>query len=118
MSTVCFHFQLIPQNGSYSVHLMVDGKKQVESIFDCDLEEGSALVQAGLDHCRELGFAAVVVLGHPTYYPRFGFSPSSQFRIDSEYDVPEEVFMAMELKPEALSQITGRVRYHPAFGNV
>ena len=79
---------------------------------------GSALVQAGLDHCRELGFAAVVVLGHPTYYPRFGFSPSSQFGIDSEYDVPEEVFMAMELKPEALSQITGRVRYHPAFGNV
>jgi len=78
---------------------------------------GSALVQAGLDQCRELGFSAVVVLGHPKYYPRFGFSPSSQFGIDSEYDVPEDVFMALELKPGALSAITGRVRYHPAFGN-
>ena len=79
---------------------------------------GSALVRAGLDQCRQLDFVAVVVLGHPEYYPRFGFSPSSQFGIDSEYDVPEEVFMAMELQPEALSGKTGRVRYHPAFSNV
>ncbi len=48
----------------------------------------------------------------------FGFSPSSRFGIDSEYDVPEEVFMAMELKPEALSGKTGQVRYHPAFSSV
>ena len=77
---------------------------------------GSALVQAGLEQCRQLGCAAVVVLGHPEYYPRFGFSPSSRFGIDSEYDVPEEVFMAMELEPEALSGKTGRVKYHAAFG--
>ncbi len=76
---------------------------------------GSALVRAGLEQCRNLGFAAVVVLGHPKYYPRFGFSPSSQFGIDSEYDVPEEVFMAMELQPEALSGKTGTVSYHAAF---
>lgn len=79
---------------------------------------GSALVQAGLEQCRQLGFVAVVVLGHPHFYPRFGFSPASQFGIDSEYDVPEEVFMAMELQPEALSRKTGKVRYHPAFSNV
>ena len=79
---------------------------------------GSALVRAGLDQCRQLDFAAVVVLGHPDYYPRFGFSPSSQFGIDSEYEVLEEVFMAMELQPEALRGKTGRVRYHPAFSNV
>jgi putative acetyltransferase len=79
---------------------------------------GSALVRAGLDQCRQLGFVAVVVLGHPEYYPRFGFSPSSRFGIDSEYDVPDEVFMAMELQPEALSGKTGRVGYHPAFSNV
>jgi len=79
---------------------------------------GSALVRAGLDQCRQLDFVAVVVLGHPEYYARFGFSPSSQFGIDSEYDVPEEVFMAMELQPEALSRKTGTVRYHPAFSNV
>ena len=79
---------------------------------------GSALVRAGLDQCKQLDFVAVVVLGHPEYYHRFGFSPSSQFGIGSEYDVPEEVFMAMELQPEALSGKTGRVRYHPAFSKV
>ena len=79
---------------------------------------GSVLVRAGLDQCRQLGFVAVVVLGHPKYYPRFGFSPCSHFGIDSEYDVPEEVFMAMELQPDALSGKTGRVKYQPAFSNV
>jgi putative acetyltransferase len=79
---------------------------------------GSALVQAGLDQCRKLGVTAVVVLGHPKYYPRFGFSPSSLFGIDSEYEVPEEVFMAMELQAGSLSGITGRVKYHAAFGEL
>lgn len=79
---------------------------------------GSALVRAGLDRCRQLDFVAVVVLGHPEYYPRFGFSPASQFGIDSEYDVPAEVFMAMELRPGVLSGKTCRVRYHPAFDNL
>lgn len=79
---------------------------------------GSALVRAGLDQCRQLGFAAVVVLGHPKYYPRFGFSTASQFGIDCEYGVPDEVFMALELEPDALSAKTGRVKYHAAFSNI
>jgi putative acetyltransferase len=79
---------------------------------------GLALVRTGLEQCRQLGFDAIVVLGHPEYYPRFGFVPSSRFGIDSEYDVPEEVFMAMELKPESLDGITGRVKYHAAFNSV
>jgi len=78
---------------------------------------GSALVRAGLEQCRQLGFAAVVVLGHPGYYPRFGFSPSTRFGIGSEYDVPEEVFMAMELQPAALNGKAGTIKYHPAFGD-
>ena len=79
---------------------------------------GSALTGAGLDRCRQLGFAAVIVLGHPGYYPRFGFSPSSRFGIDSEYQVPEEVFMAMELQPGALSGKRGTIKYHAAFSEV
>ena len=79
---------------------------------------GSALIGAGLDRCRQLGFAAVIVLGHPGYYPRFGFSPSSRFGIDSEYQVPEEVFMAMELQPGALSGKRGTIKYHAAFSEV
>ena len=79
---------------------------------------GSALVRTGLEKCRQLGFDAVVVLGHPAYYPRFGFVTSSRFGIDSEYDVPEDAFMAMELKPESLEGMTGRVKYHAAFSSV
>jgi putative acetyltransferase len=76
---------------------------------------GSRLVEAGLAQCRELGFAAVIVLGHPEYYPRFGFRPSTEFGIVSKYEVPAEVFMALELQSGALTDKKGRVEYHPAF---
>ena len=79
---------------------------------------GSALVRAGLEQCKQLSFTAVVVLGHPSYYPRFGFVPASRFGIDSEYEVPEDVFMAMELEPQALNGKTGKVQFHKAFRNV
>jgi putative acetyltransferase len=79
---------------------------------------GTALVRAGLDHCRELGFAAVIVLGHAQYYPKFGFVPASRFGIRCEYDVPDEVFMALELQPDGLAAIEGLVKYHPAFAGL
>lgn len=79
---------------------------------------GSALVRAGLERCRQLGYGAVVVLGHPDYYPRFGFVPSTRFRITSEYDAPEEAFMAMELQPGYLKGKPGTIRYHAAFAGV
>ena len=74
---------------------------------------GSALVHEGLADCRRLRIPAVVVLGHPGYYPRFGFRPASRFGVRSEYDVPEEVFMAMELQAGTLRP--GTIRYHEAF---
>lgn len=79
---------------------------------------GSALVRAGLEECRQKGFSAVVVLGHPEYYPRFGFVPAVRYGIRSEYDVPDEVFMALELVPGALRDAAGTIRYHAAFGSV
>jgi putative acetyltransferase len=79
---------------------------------------GSALVRAGLDECKKLGCDAVVVLGHAEYYPRFGFVPSTRFGIGCEYDVPEDVFMAMELQPGALQGIAGTIKYHRAFSSV
>ena len=60
----------------------------------------------------------IVVLGHPQYYPRFGFMPSKPFEIEWENEVPEEVFMVRELKPAALGKISGIVRYHKAFNQV
>jgi putative acetyltransferase len=79
---------------------------------------GSALVRAGLEKCKQLGFGAVVVLGHAEYYPRFGFVPSTQFGIGCEYDVPEDVFLALELQPGALQGVSGKIKYHPAFSSV
>ena len=76
---------------------------------------GSALVRAGLEACRRDGARAVVVLGHPAYYPRFGFRPAAEYGLASEYDAPSEAFMAAELEPGALDAVTGLVRYAPAF---
>jgi putative acetyltransferase len=79
---------------------------------------GSALVHEGLRRCRSLVFSVVVVLGHAEYYPRFGFTPASHFGLGCEYDVPEEVFMVLELERDALKGKSGTIRYHPAFASV
>jgi putative acetyltransferase len=76
---------------------------------------GVALVREGLAACLRDGVVGVVVLGHPAYYPRFGFVPASRFGIRSEYDAPDDAFMAMELIPGALAAARGTVRYHAAF---
>ncbi len=79
---------------------------------------GSRLVQAGLDECRRRGYRAVVVVGHPEYYPRFGFVPAHTKGLTCEFPVPPAVFMVLELDSGALTGVTGLVRYHPEFGDV
>jgi putative acetyltransferase len=76
---------------------------------------GSQLVRAGLEECRRIGHELVVVLGHPNYYPRFGFVPASTYGIKSEYDVPDEAFMVLELRQGAYSGRSGIVKYQPEF---
>jgi len=78
---------------------------------------GSTLVREGLQRCRQLNVAAVVVLGHPEYYPRFGFVPAVRLSLRSEYDVPEEVFMVRELRDGVFRGLSGTIRYHPVFGD-
>lgn len=75
---------------------------------------GSALVRAGLEACRDLGIEAVVVLGHPDYYPRFGFSAETAKHLRAPYS--GEAFMALELTPGVLQGVDGTVRYPPALG--
>jgi putative acetyltransferase len=77
---------------------------------------GTALVRRGLELCRERGSAAVVVLGHPGYYPRFGFSAELARQLRAPYS--GEAFMALELIPGALGAGTGTVRYPAAFNLV
>ena len=53
---------------------------------------GSALVRAGLDGCRALNAAAAIVLGHPEFYPRFGFVPADRFGLATEYKTCRPAF--------------------------
>ena len=77
---------------------------------------GSELVRDGLIRCRESGAQAVVVVGHPQFYPRFGFVPAHRYAILCEFDVPDDVFMLVELTPQALSGVSGVVVNDAAFG--
>jgi putative acetyltransferase len=79
---------------------------------------GSQLVRAGLDACRSQEHGVVVVVGHPTFYPRFGFVPASTVGLECEYDVPPEAFMVLELRPGALALTRGVVRYRAEFSDV
>lgn len=76
---------------------------------------GTRLVDAGLERCRELGFAAVVVLGHADYYPRFGFVPADEFGLRSTWEVPREAFMVTEFRPGTIDGAERTVHYAAAF---
>jgi putative acetyltransferase len=79
---------------------------------------GSKLVQEGLKRCQFSGYDAVVVLGHSDYYPRFGFEPAVRFCIKSEYEVPDDVFLIIELKPNTLTGYKGVIKYQDEFNVV
>jgi putative acetyltransferase len=77
---------------------------------------GSALVQRGLALLRERGCPFVIVLGHPTYYPRFGFERASAHGLSCQWPgVPDEAFMVLILDRDAMNGVSGVVRYLPEF---
>jgi putative acetyltransferase len=76
---------------------------------------GSLLIQHSLEHCARLGCQAVVVLGDPEYYPRFGFVTAKEKGLKSEYTVPDEAFMVLELASGALHLCSGIVKYRTEF---
>ena len=76
------------------------------------------LVRHGLHACKELGYGAVVVVGDPKYYPRFGFLPSPIFQLKCEFEIPEEAFLVIELQAEYLIGCSGTIKYPPAFSLV
>ncbi len=79
---------------------------------------GSLLVRTGLAECRRAGHGCVVVLGHPEYYPRFGFVPASRHGLAWEHPAADEAFMALPLREGAIAAGGGLVRYAPEFGQV
>ena len=72
---------------------------------------GSKLVLEGLKKAMEFGYTSVIVVGHPNYYPRFGFKPASIWEIRLPLKVPDEAVMALELKPDSLKNCRGIVEY-------
>ena len=80
---------------------------------------GSLLVKEGIRVCHEAGYHGIVVLGHPNYYPRFGFVPSVQYGIRSEYDVPDETFMVLEFDTGGINHYNDAIiKFHPVFKEV
>jgi putative acetyltransferase len=75
---------------------------------------GSLLVTAATAACRDAGLHLIVVLGHPDFYPRFGYSPTLARRLKAPFS--GTAFMARALKPGILAEETATVRYPEAFG--
>jgi len=75
---------------------------------------GSLLIQHGLEACREAGVDAVVVLGDPGFYARFGFERASEYGLGNEYGA-DEGFMVKPLHDGTLDDVEGVVRYQPEF---
>ncbi len=79
---------------------------------------GSALMDAGLEECRQLGCERIIVLGHPAYYPRFGFERASQYGVRFEFAAPDEACMILALRPGALDGVSGVAKYQPEWNGV
>lgn len=78
---------------------------------------GSALIREALQRSRATGHGLVLVLGHPAYYPRFGFEPAGALGIEAPWDVPPEAWMALRL-PAYRPSMRGLVAYADAFAAV
>jgi putative acetyltransferase len=79
---------------------------------------GKQLVHKGLKQAAENGFTAIFVLGHKDYYPRFGFEMAKTRGFFSEYPVPDEYFMVLELEKDSLKGKQGLVKYSPEFAEL
>ena len=77
---------------------------------------GSALVEHGLKILRERSCPFIIVVGHPEYYPRFGFEPASKYGLKCQWEgVPDEAFMVLVFDEQALKGISGVARYRDEF---
>ena len=89
----------------------------VHQDYQC-LGIGAALIGDGIAECQRLGHRIVIVVGHPGYYPKFGFTPARESGIFAPFPCPDEAFMALPLDAGALDGIGGIVRYPLAFDTV
>lgn len=76
---------------------------------------GRLLILEALQKAKELGYNSVIVLGHPEFYPKFGFKTASLWEIKAPFEVPDEAFMALELHENTLESVSGVVEYPSVF---
>ncbi|APC91140.1 MULTISPECIES: GNAT family N-acetyltransferase [Francisella] len=72
---------------------------------------GTKLIEAIIKEARKNNIDAIFVLGHPSYYPQFGFKPAVEYQIKCEYDVPADVFMVLDLSAK-LAQLKDQIVYY------
>jgi putative acetyltransferase len=76
---------------------------------------GTKLVESGIIECRNQNHSIIILVGHPEYYPRFGFKSAEKNGIQHPFEVPEDVFMVYELVPDALRNVNGVLKYSEPF---
>jgi putative acetyltransferase len=79
---------------------------------------GSRLIAEGLAALRARGYPFVIVLGHPQFYPRFGFEPASRHGVRAPWRVPDEAFMLLALDPSRVVRMSGPARFRQEFETV
>ncbi|MBN1255983.1 MAG: N-acetyltransferase [Deltaproteobacteria bacterium] len=79
---------------------------------------GSQLVQAGIEALKQVECPFIILVGHPGYYPRFGFEPASHYGIRSEWAVPDDSFMVLVLDEQKRNALSGVAKYRPEFTEV
>lgn len=103
---------------------IVDGDKSFESLALAPLAVlpkfqnksiGGRLILSAHQKAKELGYKSIVVIGHPDYYPKFGYQPAKKFNIELPFDVDEEKCLAVELVENGLKGVSGKVEYPQEF---
>jgi putative acetyltransferase len=79
---------------------------------------GSKLVGAGNEKLQDDDCPFIIVLGHPNYYPRFGFRPASMYGIECEWAVPDNVFMLLVLDEAKMQGVSGLAKYRHEFSTI
>lgn len=77
---------------------------------------GSELIEEGIRRCKALGYSIILLIGHPSYYPRLGFKPARKYGLElKQFEVPDEVFMVYEVEDGKLHEINGELKYPKSF---
>lgn len=77
---------------------------------------GRKLIEESLGRAKDLGYGLVLLIGHPTYYSKFGFQPARNYGLElTQYKVPDDVFMVCELIDGELESTNGELIYPSAF---